>query len=201
MAALCREHNAFLVVDEVMTGLGRLGAWWGCDLAEVRPDILLIGKALSGGVVPVAAALATPEVFAPFDADPFLHTSTYSGAPIAMAAARATIEVIRDEELVDRADRAGARLLVGLRAIAADRAPHLVLEVRGAGLLIGLELVDASQAGELLLELVDRHVVVNHSLNAHPVVRITPPAVITPDEEIQLLEAVDGALAAMAKKF
>ncbi|WP_327233371.1 aminotransferase class III-fold pyridoxal phosphate-dependent enzyme [Streptomyces sp. NBC_01317] len=201
VAALCREHNAFLVVDEVMTGLGRLGAWWGCDLAEVRPDILLIGKALSGGVVPVAAALATPEVFAPFDADPFLHTSTYSGAPIAMAAARATIEVIRDEELVDRADRAGARLLAGLRAIAADRAPHLVLEVRGAGLLIGLELVDASQAGELLLELVDRHVVVNHSLNAHPVVRITPPAVITPDEEIQLLEAVDGALAAMAKKF
>ncbi|GAA3308517.1 hypothetical protein GCM10020295_70770 [Streptomyces cinereospinus] len=88
--------------------------------------------------------------------------------------------MIRDEELVDRAAGTGARLLAGLRAIAADRAPGLVIEVRGAGLLIGLELVDASQAGELLLELVDRHVVVNHSLNAHPVVRITPPAVIAP---------------------
>ncbi|WP_340376111.1 aminotransferase class III-fold pyridoxal phosphate-dependent enzyme [Streptomyces sp. SS7] len=201
VAALCREHNAFLVVDEVMTGLGRLGAWWGCDLEQVRPDVLLIGKALSGGVVPVSAALATPEAFAPFDADPFLHTSTYSGAPIAMAAARATVEVIRDEQLVDRAAETGARLLDGLRAIAADRAPHLVREVRGAGLLIGIELVDASQAGELLLELVDRHVVVNHSLNAHPVVRVTPPAVISPDEETQLLEAMDDALAAMAKRF
>ncbi|MFB6890797.1 aspartate aminotransferase family protein [Kitasatospora sp. NPDC056327] len=201
VAALCREHGAFLVVDEVMTGLGRLGAWWGCDLAEVRPDVLLIGKALSGGVVPVSAALATPEAFAPFDADPFLHTSTYSGAPIAMAAARATVEVIRDEGLVGRAAATGARLLEALRALAADRAPHLVREVRGAGLLIGIELVDASQAGELLLELVDRHVVVNHSLNAHPVVRLTPPAVITPDEEARLLEAVDGALSAMAKRF
>ncbi|KUO09851.1 aspartate aminotransferase family protein [Streptomyces sp. DSM 15324] len=201
VAALCREHNAFLVVDEVMTGLGRLGAWWGCDLEEVRPDVLLIGKALSGGVVPVSAALATPEAFAPFDSDPFLHTSTYSGAPIAMAAARATIEVIRDEHLVDRAAETGARLLDGLRAIAADRAPHLVREVRGAGLLIGIELVDASQAGELLLELVDRHVVVNHSLNAHPVVRVTPPAVLSPDEETQLLEAMDDALTAMAKRF
>ncbi|WP_200300874.1 aspartate aminotransferase family protein [Streptomyces adelaidensis] len=201
VATLCREHNAFLVVDEVMTGLGRLGAWWGCDLAEVRPDVLLVGKALSGGVVPVSAVLATPEAFEPFDSDPFLHTSTYSGAPIAMAAARATVEVIRDEGLVDRAAETGARLLEALRAIAADRAPGLVREVRGVGLLIGVELVDASQAGELLLELVDRHVVVNHSLNAHPVIRITPPAIITPDEETQLLQAVDGALSAMAKKF
>ncbi|GHE48318.1 aminotransferase [Streptomyces capitiformicae] len=201
VAALCREHNAFLVVDEVMTGLGRLGAWWGCDLAQVRPDVLLIGKALSGGVVPVSAALATQEAFAPFDSDPFLHTSTYSGAPIAMAAARATVEVIRDEGLVDRAAETGARLLEALRAIATAQAPGLVREVRGAGLLIGIELVDASQAGELLLELVDRHVVVNHSLNAHPVVRLTPPAVITPDEEARLLEAVDGALSAMARKF
>ncbi|MFE9423188.1 aspartate aminotransferase family protein [Kitasatospora sp. NPDC006697] len=201
VAALCRAHGAFLVVDEVMTGLGRLGAWWGCDLEEVRPDVLLIGKALSGGVVPVSAALATEEAFAPFDSDPFLHTSTYAGAPIAMAAAQATVEVIRDEQLVDRAAKTGARLLAALRAIAADRAPHLVREVRGAGLLIGIELVDASQAGELLLELIDRHLVVNHSLNAHPVVRLTPPAVTTADEEARLLEAVDGALSAMAKKF
>ncbi|MDX3311258.1 aspartate aminotransferase family protein [Streptomyces sp. NPDC054884] len=201
VARLCRGHGAFLVVDEVMTGLGRLGAWWGCDLADVRPDVLLVGKALSGGVVPVSAALATPEAFAPFDADPFLHTSTYSGAPIAMAAVRATVEVVRDEGLVGRAAETGARLLDGLREIAAHRAPGLVREVRGQGLLIGVELAEASQAGELLLEMVDRSVLVNHSLNAHPVVRLTPPAVLTPDQEAQLLEAFDGALSAMAKTF
>ncbi|BBC31497.1 Acetylornithine aminotransferase [Streptomyces graminofaciens] len=201
VSELCRSHGAFLVVDEVMTGLGRLGAWWGCDLAGIRPDVLLVGKALSGGVVPVSAALATPEAFAPFDADPFLHTSTYSGAPIAMAAARATVEVVRDEGLVGRAAETGARLLAGLRDIAAHRAPGLVREVRGQGLLIGIELAEASQAGELLLEMVDRSVLVNHSLNAHPVVRLTPPAVLTPDQEAQLLEAFDGSLSAMAKTF
>ncbi|MEV7867365.1 aspartate aminotransferase family protein [Streptomyces sp. NPDC088124] len=201
VAALCREHRALLVVDEVMTGLGRLGAWWGSELAGVRPDMLLVGKALSGGVMPVSAVLATPEMFEPFDTDPFLHTSTYSGAPIAMAAVRATVEVIRDEELVDRAAVTGARLLDALRAIAAERAPRLVREVRGAGLLIGVELDNAAMAGELLLEMVDRHVVVNHSLNAHPVVRLTPPATLTPAEEAELLTAFDDSLTAMAKNF
>nr|WP_245607611.1 aminotransferase class III-fold pyridoxal phosphate-dependent enzyme [Streptomyces prunicolor] len=201
VAALCREHRAFLVVDEVMTGLGRLGSWWGCVAEGVRPDVLVTGKALSGGVMPVAATLATQEAFEPFDSDPFLHTSTYSGAPIAMAAASATIGVIRDEGLVERAAAIGARLLPALRAVAADRAPGPVREIRGAGLLIGIELVDAGAAGEFLLEMVDRGVVVNHSLNAHPVVRLTPPAVLSPAQEARLLEAVEGALTAMAKSL
>ena len=201
VAALCREHRAFLVVDEVMTGLGRLGSWWGCAAEGVRPDVLVTGKALSGGVMPVAATLATQEAFEPFDSDPFLHTSTYSAAPIAMAAVSATVEVIRDEGLVERAAAIGARLLPALRSVAADRAPGLVREVRGAGLLIGIELVDAGAAGEFLLEMVDRGVVVNHSLNAHPVVRLTPPAVLSPSQEARLLEAVEGALSAMAKSL
>jgi putrescine aminotransferase len=199
VARLCREHQAFLVVDEVMTGLGRLGSWWGCTLEDVRPDVILVGKALSGAVMPVAATLATEQAFAPFDDDPFLHTSTFSAAPIAMAAVRATIEVMEQEELVERAAQIGARLLAGLRAIAADRGQGLVREVRGAGLLIGIELTAAGLAGELMLELVDRGVVANHSLNAHPVIRFTPPAILTPAEESRLLEAVDGALAAMAR--
>lgn len=201
VAALCRERRAFLVVDEVMTGLGRLGSWWGCAAEGVRPDVLVAGKGLSGGVLPVAATLATQEAFEPFDADPFLHTSTYSGAPIAMAAVSATIGVIRDEGLVERAASIGARLLPALRAVAAERAPGLVREVRGAGLLIGIELVDAGAAGEFLLEMVDHGVVVNHSLNAHPVVRLTPPAVLSPSQEARLLEAVEGSLSAMAKSL
>ncbi|MFD4561392.1 aspartate aminotransferase family protein [Streptomyces sp. NPDC058469] len=201
VAALCREHHAFLVVDEVMTGLGRLGSWWGCAAEGVRPDVLVTGKALSGGVMPVAATLATQEAFEPFDADPFLHTSTYSAAPIAMAAVSATIGVVRDEGLVERAASIGARLLPALRAVTADRAPGLVREVRGAGLLIGIELVDAGAAGEFLLEMVDRGVVINHSLNAHPVVRLTPPAVLSPSQEARLLEAFEGSLTAMAKSL
>ncbi|MFJ9632277.1 aspartate aminotransferase family protein [Streptomyces sp. NPDC101175] len=201
VAALCREHGAFLVVDEVMTGLGRLGSWWGCAAEGVVPDVLVTGKALSGGVLPVAAMLATQAAFEPFDADPFLHTSTYSGAPIAMAAVTATIGVVRDEGLVERAAAIGARLLPALRAAAAERAPGLVREVRGAGLLIGIEWADAGAAGEFLLEMVERGVVVNHSLNAHPVVRLTPPAVLTPAQETRLLTAVEGSLSALAKSL
>jgi putrescine aminotransferase len=118
-----------------------------------------------------------------------------------MAAVNATVEVIRDEGLVERAASIGARLLPALRAVAAAHAPGLVREVRGAGLLIGIELADAGAAGEFLLEMVDRGVVVNHSLNAHPVVRLTPPAVLSPAQETRLLEAVEGALSAMAKSL
>ena len=156
---LCREQGAFLIVDEVLTGLGRLGHWWGVDREGVSPDALLVGKALSGGIVPVSAVLATETAFRAFDRDPYLHTSTFSGAPVAMAAAYAAITTIRDERLVERAAATGADLLVRLRAAAAPY-PGLVREVRGAGLLIALEFADAGLAGELLIELIERHVLV-----------------------------------------
>jgi len=199
--ALCREHGAMLVLDEVMTGLGRLGTWWGADRDGVRPDVLLVGKALSGGVVPVAAALATAEAFAPFDQDPYLHTSTYSAAPLAMAAVRATVEVIQSEGLVERARDLGARLLEGLAKTVAAHIGHLAVEVRGAGLLIGVELRSGELAAELLMDLLDNDMLVNHSMNAHPVLRLTPPATMTPADESRLLSAFDAACQALASRF
>ncbi|WP_078851632.1 aspartate aminotransferase family protein [Streptomyces sp. NRRL S-237] len=190
---LCRTTGALFVLDEIQTGMGRLGAWWGADRERVSPDILLAGKSLSGGVIPVAAAIATPRAFAAFDRDPFIHTSTFSAAPVAMAAATAAIEVIRDEDLTGRAARLGDVLLDRLRATVAEHCPHLVREVRGVGLLMGVEFHDAGSAGEFLLALLDRHVIVNHSLNAHTVVRFTPPAVLSDAEVDELSEAVRGA--------
>lgn len=199
--ALCRERGAMLVLDEVMTGLGRLGTWWGADRDGVRPDVLLVGKALSGGLVPVAATLATAEAFAPFDRDPYLHTSTFSAAPLAMAAVRATVEVIEREGLVERARELGARLLDGLAKTAAAHIGHLVTEVRGAGLLIGVELRSGELAAELLMDLLDNDVLVNHSMNAHPVLRFTPPATMTPADEARLLSSFELACAALASRF
>src|SRR5262249_16674700 len=100
VARLCRQYDALFVLDEVQTGLGRLGHWWGADREGVIPDILLVGKVLSGGVVPVAAAITNDAVYRPFDNDPFLHTSTFAAAPIAMAAAEATVRTIAQERLV-----------------------------------------------------------------------------------------------------
>jgi putrescine aminotransferase len=195
---LCREYGALLVLDEIQTGLGRLGTWWGADREGIRPDILLVGKNLSGGVVPVAAMLATDAVYAPLSDDPFLHSSTFAAAPVAMAAARAAIETIRSEEIVERAGRLGVRLLAGLRAVLADRGDDLGAEVRGSGLLLGVDLAEPGLAAELALELLNRHVLVNHSLNAQHVIRFTPPAVLTEGELGWLLDACGEAVAAVA---
>ncbi|MFF2118557.1 aspartate aminotransferase family protein [Kitasatospora sp. NPDC058184] len=190
---LCRSAGAFLVLDEIQTGLGRLGTWWGADRERISPDVLLVGKGLSGGVVPVAAMVATDAAYEPFSRDPFLHTSTFAASPIAMAAARAAVETIAAEGLVGRAAALGRTLLDGLTRIVAERCPGLVAGIRGAGLLIGIEFKDEHTAGAFVMELHDRGVLVNHSLNAHRVIRFTPPAVLTPSDVDWLLTAFDDA--------
>ena len=192
VARRCTAAGALLVLDEVQTGLGRLGSWWGADREDVRPDVLLVGKGLSGGVVPVAAMVATARAYQPFGDDPFLHTSTFAGSPIAMAAATAAVTAIRDEGLVGRARTLGERLRRDLTAALAPCA-GLVREVRGVGLLIGIELADPGSALDLVLDLLERGVLVNHSLNAHAVVRLTPPAVLTDAEADRLVETVASA--------
>jgi putrescine aminotransferase len=197
---LCREHGALFVLDEIQTGLGRLGSWWGADREEVQPDILLVGKNLSGGVVPVAAMIATTHAYAPFNRDPFLHTSTFAASPVAMAAATATVQVIREEGLVERAKTLGESILPAIRAIMTELCPHLVTDVRGIGLLIGIELRDEEIAAELTLELLERHVLVNHSLNAHRVIRLTPPATLSDVDTTWLLDALTEAATALAAR-
>jgi putrescine aminotransferase len=178
VAALCREFGALLIVDEIQTGMGRLGTWWGVDAEGVRPDILLAGKGLSGGVVPIAAMVATEEAYAPFSRDPYLHTSTFGASPIACAAALATVRAMEREDTVARAATLGARILAGVRATCAPYQEVLVHDVRGRGLLIGIEFTEEQAVGELLLELITRGVLVNHSLNSTRVLRLTPPAVV-----------------------
>lgn len=196
---LCREHGAFFVLDEVQTGLGRLGTWWGADREGVRPDVLLVGKGLSGGVVPVAAAVATAEAYEPFSRDPFLHSSTFAASPLAMVAARAAIETIEAEGLVQRAQALGDAILAFLRELFADH-PGLVAEVRGRGLLIGIEGHDEQMTGELVLELLERGVLVNHSLNAHRVMRLTPPALLTEADLDWLRTAFTDSVHAVAAR-
>lgn len=196
VAELCRRHRAFLVLDEIQTGLGRLGTWWGADRESVLPDVLLAGKALGGGVVPVSALVATDAAFAPFDRDPFIHTSTFSGYPLGMAAVRGALAAIEEDDLVTRADRLGRRLYGELTRLLTDVFGDRVT-VRGAGLLIGVELAVDGLAGELLLELMAAGVLANHSLNSDRVLRLTPPAVLD-DREVQfLLDAFEKAARAV----
>ncbi|MGJ5755161.1 putrescine aminotransferase [Streptomyces puniciscabiei] len=190
---LVRQYEGFLVLDEIQTGLGRLGAWWGADLYGVTPHVLLTGKALGGGVVPVSAALADARTFKPFDKDPFIHTGTFSGAPLLMAGVQGAIAAIQEDGLVKRAEVLGERLLPDIERIVRENCQDLVVDVRGQGLLIGMEFADAGLAGELLLELFNHGVVANHSMTGSAVVRLTPPALLGDAEADHLLDSLDRA--------
>lgn len=193
IAALCRKHGGFLILDEVQTGMGRLGEWWGADHYGVVPDVLVAGKALGGGVVPVSAAVANAATFAPFDKDPYLHTGTFSGQPLLMAGVRAAVEAIKEDRLITKACELGGRILPQLRAVAERNCPDLVVDVRGLGLLIGVEFVEPGLAGEMLIELFNHGVVANHSMIGSSVVRFTPPAILS-DEDVEfLVDAFDRA--------
>ena len=176
--AACDEVGAVLVLDEIQSGMGRLGAWWGADLAGVVPDVLLTGKVLGGGVMPVGGVVATEAMFAPLNADPLLHSSTFAGNPLAAAAVTATIGAIESEGLVERTRELGPQVR-GLAEDAVGRhCPHLVTEVRGEGLLVGIEFVSSDVATEFLMGLLDEQVIPSYSLNSSNVLRLTPPAVL-----------------------
>ena len=181
------EHRVLFIADEVQTGFGRTGDMFACDHEHVKPDILVVGKALGGGFYPVSAALANDELMALFQ--PGDHGSTFGGNPLACAVAEAALDVIVSEELPARARRAGATIVRELRALASP----LIAEVRGRGLLIGVVLtIPARRLSEALLE---RGVAAKDT--HHDVLRIAPPLVIDDDAIGYFLERFGDALAAL----
>jgi putrescine aminotransferase len=198
---LCDRHAALLILDEVQTGMGRLGFWWGAQREDVTPDILLAGKALGGGVMPVGAAITTPALYAGLNNDPLLHSSTFAGNPLAMAAVIATIETIQAEDIIERAAKLGDTLLASLRSIIDECCAGLVAEVRGVGLLIGIDFKQQHYAADFTYELLNRRVILSNSLNSFCVARITPSALLTKDEAQWLLDAVREAAVALNRRY
>jgi ornithine--oxo-acid transaminase len=174
-AEICRKHRVLLLADEVQTGFGRTGRDFACHHEGVKPDILILGKALGGGMYPVSAIVARREVFEVFKAGD--HGSTFGGNPLAAAVGRAAIRVLREENLSERAAEMGEWLRGRLRSIKSSR----IKEVRGKGLLNGIEIRrDAGSAHDLVLALLSEGVLCKDT--AGQVIRITPPLVITKDE-------------------
>ncbi|MEU6026734.1 aminotransferase class III-fold pyridoxal phosphate-dependent enzyme [Streptomyces tauricus] len=155
----CDEAGTLLVLDEIQCGLGRCGTLWAHETLGVRPDILLSGKALGGGVIPVSAMVATEDAYRPYDHDPLLHTSTFGGNPLASAALLATAEVVTTRDVPALARRAGQRLHTVLTGLVRDW-PGLFTGVTGRGLILGLhgtrpdvsaEMMRAALSGRILL--------------------------------------------------
>jgi len=174
---LCDEFGALLIFDEVQTGLGRTGKMFACEHWNVAPDVLCLAKALGGGVMPIGATVATEAVFSKLFANPFLHTTTFGGNPLACAAALATIDVVIEERLSERAASMGTYMLEGLRRAVRGHG-DVVLDVRGKGLLMALEFSDDETGFAISKHLFDRGVLVAGTLINARTVRVEPPLTI-----------------------
>ncbi|ACS85106.1 putrescine aminotransferase [Musicola paradisiaca] len=192
--ALCDETGALLILDEVQTGMGRTGKMFACEHYGVEPDILCLAKALGGGVMPIGATVATEEVFSVLFDNPFLHTTTFGGNPMACAAALATINVLLRDKLPEQAARQGAFLLSGLQRLAAAY-PDLIVEARGLGLLQAIEFRENEIGYAFASELFQRRVLVAGTLNNAKSIRIEPPLTITHEQCCRVLQEADRALA------
>ena len=184
---LCKEHRVLFIADEIQTGFGRTGDMFACDHEGVKPDVLIVGKALGGGYYPVSAALADTKLMSLFR--PGDHGSTFGGNPLGSAVAEAALDVLVDENLAARARYAGAKIVQGLRAVQSP----LVKEVRGRGLLIGIELTIPART--LAAALLDRGIAAKDTHET--VLRIAPPLVIADDEIDVLLEGFASAIASV----
>jgi ornithine--oxo-acid transaminase len=174
-ADLCRERNVLLIIDEIQTGLGRTGTFLACEHEEVRPDGLILGKALGGGIMPVSMFLARRDVMNVFS--PGDHGSTFGGNPLGASIGLEALNILVEEKLADNSAELGAYLIAELRNIASP----MIKEVRGRGLFVGVEIdPELANAREVCEALMERGLL---SKETHKtVVRLAPPLVISKAE-------------------
>ncbi len=171
VAEICKKNNVLFVADEIQTGLARTGKLFACEHEGVRPDIMIIGKALTGGFYPVSAILADRPTLGLFT--PGEHGSTFGGNPLAAATARAALAVIRDEKLAERSEKMGTYFMEQLAEIPS---PH-VKEVRGKGLLIGVELKPEAGGARRFCEAMQKKGILAKETHDN-VIRFAPPLII-----------------------
>jgi len=187
-ARLCRERRVLLMADEIQTGFGRTGKMFCCEHEGVTPDVMIMGKALGGGVLPVSAIAGTEEVMGVFT--PGIHGSTFGGNPLAAAVGVAALDVLVQERLVEQAWHKGQYLMSRLRQIAS---PHIE-EIRGKGLLVGIDLKPSSGHARPFCErLMDEGILAKETHDS--VIRLAPPLVITQEELDWAIERVERVLA------
>ena len=188
---LCKAHNVLFMADEVQTGIARTGKMLACDHEGVRPDILILGKAISGGLMPVSCVLADDEIM--LTIKPGEHGSTYGGNPIAAKVSMAALQVIKDEKLEENAERLGKIFRERMKAIKSD----MVELVRGKGLLNAVVITpkNGKTAWDVCLKLRDNGLLAKPT-HEH-IIRFAPPLVIN---EEQLIEAI-GIIEKTLKEF
>jgi acetylornithine/N-succinyldiaminopimelate aminotransferase len=190
LRARCDAIGALLICDEVMTGLGRTGAWFACQHWGVVPDVLVLAKALGGGL-PLGAFVSRAEIMQTLSHDPPLaHVTTFGGHPLSCAAGLAALRVAARERLPERAAAVGARWRTRLQGLIGPA----LREVRGRGLLLGLELATPAQTQAFCASAFARGLVLNWTLHRDTVVRLAPPLLISEADSERALTAIAAAL-------
>ena len=186
-AEICRSNNVGFIADEIQTGLGRTGKMLACEWESVRPDVLILGKALGGGVYPVSAVCADDEIMQVFT--PGDHGSTFGGNPLAAAVGQAALDVLVEEDLAARANELGNWFMDRLREI---DSPHIA-DVRGKGLLVGVEIQESSGPARPFCEtLMERGILAKET--HEQVVRFAPPLVISREVLEEVLPDIEAVL-------
>lgn len=190
---ICDKFQVLLIADEVQTGMGRTGKMFAVDHWNVVPDIMCLGKALGGGVMPLSAFISTPEIWGVLEENPFIHSSTFGGNPLACAAGIAAINVTLEEDLAGQAAVSGEFLLKSFRDIQ-SRYKEYLIDVRGKGLLIGSEFVDNEFGYAVAAGLFRRGVLVAGTLLNSKVIRIEPALNISKDLLTEVLNAFEDTM-------
>lgn len=186
-AAICKKHNVLMICDEIQTGLGRTGKLLAFQHENIKPDAVLLGKALGGGLLPVSLFLSRKEVMDVFT--PGDHGSTFGGNPLAAAVGLAALNVLVDEKLIERAAKLGEYFQNALRRIQSP----LIKDVRGKGLLIGLEIDPSVAAHDICLKLLKRGVLTKETHGT--IIRFAPPLIVTEEQIDETVNALKEILA------
>jgi len=190
----CTEHNVLFLADEVQTGIARTGKMLACDHEGVRPDVLILGKALSGGVLPVSAVLADDEIM--LSIKPGQHGSTYGGNPLSCAVAMEALKVVKDENLVERANKLGEVFRQRMREIDSE----LVTDVRGKGLLNAIDIKpwgDGKSAYDICLLLRDNGLLAKQT-HVHTI-RFAPPLVISEEQIHECCDIIEQTILSVSE--
>jgi len=184
---ICTKYNVLMILDEIQTGFGRTGEFFACDHENVKPDMLLLGKALGGGVYPVSACVTTKEIIGPDVIKPGTHGSTFGGNPLAAAIAMKSIDIHLRENLAERAKEMGAYFIKRLREICEKRTRIPIKDIRGKGLLVAVEFTE--DARQIVEDLKDNGILAKDTHST--TIRFAPPLVITKEEIDWALEIIE----------
>jgi len=197
---ICTEKQALLIADEIQCGMGRTGKTFAFEHWGIVPDLMTLGKALGGGVMPIGAVIGNPKAWTPLIKDPFFHTSTFGGNPLACAAALAALDILEEENLVQRASEMGKFLLEKLSELE-RQFPRIIKTSRGLGLMAGVELSETRFSGALVFEMARQNLVGVYTLNQPKVIRFEPPLNISREDLAEGLERFALALTKVKELF